>query len=136
MPLRDKIQFIERKLQKDARGSFLKIIHGKEPHLPAHIGEIYAVWAGPGQSRAGHYHPKTGEWFTVLKGECQIHLADPVSGERMEQLLLGDVPITVYVPAGIAHRFDNTSRAEEFMLLVYSENTYDPLDTVQFSFGQ
>ncbi len=92
MPLRDQIQFIERKLLKDSRGSFLKIIHGREPHLPPRTGEIYAVWAPPGQSRAGHYHPKTAEWFTVVQGECRMILVDPATGERLEQLLKGETP--------------------------------------------
>jgi dTDP-4-dehydrorhamnose 3,5-epimerase-like enzyme len=75
----DGVGVIPRILRGDGRGWFLKIMDGKEPTLPSIFGEIYMVMALPGQVRANHYHCKTSEWFTLVKGSAVLKLADPES---------------------------------------------------------
>lgn len=133
MSLLAKVQFIPRHFRFDERGWLLKVINGQEPALPAYTGEVYLVSAFPGQARGNHFHPKTSEWFTVVMGKAQMVLADPITGNQQSCFLSGDDPITVYVPAGVAHVFKNPEEATEMMLLaVYADQLYDPSDTVSY----
>ena len=133
MTLKNKIRLIDRTLLKDERGWFLKVVTGKEDFLPAHIGEVYMTMANPSEWRANHYHPNTAEWFTVFRGEAKVILEDTITHERMEVILIGDKPQTLFVPSGIAHVFINSSSQAEMLLVVYAENGYDPKDTVQYN---
>lgn len=132
MSLKDKIQLIDRNILFDDRGWFLKLLTGKEEHLPLHTGEIYMTMAKPGAWRANHYHPRTAEWFTVISGEAKVILEDINTKERLLLDLNGEQPKTLFVPAGIAHVFINSSD-RDFFLVVYSENLYDPADTISYN---
>ena len=67
-------------------------------------------------------------------GRAQLLLCDPVTGERREMVLDSGEPVSVYVPAGIAHAFKNPDDAKEAMLLIACADTpYDPDDTVPMS---
>ncbi|HMG15100.1 MAG TPA: WxcM-like domain-containing protein [Saprospiraceae bacterium] len=133
MSLRDKIELLDRSLLKDERGWFLKILNGKEKNLPNHTGEIYITCAKPGQWRANHYHLVTAEWFSIIKGKAKVILEDTETKERVTISLNGDVPQTLYVPSNIAHIFINDDENEEMLLIVYSENLYDPADTITYN---
>jgi dTDP-4-dehydrorhamnose 3,5-epimerase-like enzyme len=133
MSLIDKIQIIPRKLIKDNRGWFLKVINGEENNLPKYTGEIYFTNAFPGQSRGGHYHLRAKEWFTLIKGMCDLYLEDIETGEKMVLSLSSNEPITVYVPSMIAHSFLNKSN-EEYLLMAYNDLLYDPSDTIPYDF--
>jgi UDP-2-acetamido-2,6-beta-L-arabino-hexul-4-ose reductase len=129
----DEVAFISRIPRPDARGWFLKVIYGDEAHLPAGTGEIYVVTALPGQVRGNHYHPLASEWFTVISGAAQLYLCDVVTKEKQLHVLDAARPVTVYVPAGIAHAFKNLEdAAEPAWLLAYADRTYDPQDTVPY----
>jgi dTDP-4-dehydrorhamnose 3,5-epimerase-like enzyme len=132
MNLREKIHVITRSPKVDSRGTLLKVLHGNEQGLHREVGEIYLVSCEPGQVRGGHYHPLTTEFFTLIEGECQLLLADPLSGERAQLRLRANEPCTVHVPNGIAHAFANNASAKRFLLLAYADRPYDPLDTVIF----
>ncbi len=137
MKLLDRIRLYPRQHRGDARGWLLKCIDGREAGLPAATGEFYVVMARLGQIRGGHFHPLAHEWFTLLQGRATLLLADPATGERAELPLTESEPVTVHVPAGIAHAF----RAEQgegeppMLLCAYSDRLYDPADTVPFSFA-
>lgn len=133
MSLIDKIQIIPRKLIKDKRGWFLKVINGEENNLPKYTGEIYFTNALPGQSRGGHYHLRAKEWFTLINGMCDLYLEDVETGEKMVISLSSNEPITVYVPSMIAHIFLNKSN-EEYLLMAYNDLLYDPSDTIPYDF--
>jgi dTDP-4-dehydrorhamnose 3,5-epimerase-like enzyme len=129
----EQVVAIPRILRGDERGWLLKVMDGKEAHLSPAFGEIYMVMALPGQVRANHYHPKTSEWFTLVKGTAVIKLADPESSEQMEIYLRAIEPQTVFVPAGVAHAFKNPEDSSgEFLLVAYADRPYDPADTVAF----
>jgi len=108
MSLKNKITIIERKKLGDSRGWFLKVIDGKEEGLPGYTGEIYLTHAsGLDQVRGNHYHPKATEWFT----------------------LIADKPQTIVIPPNVAHAFVNT-KEEPFLLLAYTDELYNPEDTI------
>jgi dTDP-4-dehydrorhamnose 3,5-epimerase-like enzyme len=127
----DEITFIPRRLLKDPRGWFLKVIDGKEPSLPPRTGEIYLTSAEPGQARGNHFHRHTAEWFTVVRGRARLIAQDPATGERRTWTLNAETPQTVFVPAGVGHVFVNPEdAAEAFILLAYADALYDPNDTI------
>ena len=76
MALKDKIKIIPRRLIKDERGWFLKVITGTEDNIPDHTGEVYLTMGKPGQTKGGHYHPKAVEWFTLISGKAVLKLED------------------------------------------------------------
>ncbi|QZK89589.1 WxcM-like domain-containing protein [Flavobacterium sp. CHNK8] len=134
MSLSKKIFTYKRNKIEDSRGWFLKVLTGTELNLPNRTGEVYLTMAKPGEIKGGHYHPKANEWFTLITGECILRLEDMENQEFMEIFLNADDPVTVYVPFGIAHAFYNTSKEEEFILMAYSDQLFDPADTIPFNF--
>lgn len=133
MILLNKVEIIERKKINDERGWFLKTLTGKEEGLPNHTGEIYVVRTYPGQIRGGHYHEVAKEWFTLLTGKATLRLKDTNTQEEATLELDADRPITVVIPAFIAHEFKNVSD-DDFLLLAYTDVLYDPGDTIPFLF--
>ncbi len=130
MALKEKITIIERKKLGDSRGWFLKVIDGKEEGLPNHTGEIYLTHAsGLNQVRGNHYHPKAKEWFTLLEGKAELKLKDMDTNELYSIMLDEDVPQTIVVPPNVAHAFINIQE-EPFLLLAYTDELYDPKDTI------
>ncbi|MCK5537481.1 MAG: WxcM-like domain-containing protein [Bacteroidales bacterium] len=133
MKLKDKIAIIERKKLSDSQGWFLKVIDGKESGLPAYTGEIYLTHAsGLGQVRGNHYHDKAKEWFTLLEGNAELKLMDMETKEVMIIALSSDDPKTIVIPPSVAHAFINTAE-EPFLLLAYTDELYDPKDTIPYS---
>lgn len=132
MKLKEKIKIIPRRLIKDERGWFLKAITGTEEHLPKHTGEVYLTMGKPGQTKGGHYHPKALEWFTLIGGKALLKLEDMDSHERMELEVNFEDAISVFVPNGIAHAWQNIGD-EDFILLAYTDMLYDPADTIAHS---
>jgi dTDP-4-dehydrorhamnose 3,5-epimerase-like enzyme len=132
MRLIDKIKIIPRNKIIDNRGWFLKVIDGKEENLPQHTGEIYLIQAKPGETRANHYHNEASEWFTLIQGKADMHLEDIETGESLEIALNSDTPFTIFVPALIAHSFENASN-EPYVLVAYANRMYDPEDTVGYT---
>jgi dTDP-4-dehydrorhamnose 3,5-epimerase-like enzyme len=129
--LQNLIRLIPRKLLVDDRGWFLKVIEGTETGLPPFTGEVYLTMALPGQTRGGHYHKRANEWFTVVQGAAIVLLRNIETDEEMELKLNASEPLTLYVPPGIAHTFQNLRNATEPMILVaYSDQLYDPTDTI------
>lgn len=137
MLLENKIKIYERTLLFDTRGSFLKILTGHEDFLPKHTGEIYITTAKYKEMKGGHFHSRANEWFCLIRGECVLRLIDVVTQEKMEINLNGENPLTIYVPKNVAHAFFNTSNnpSNEFILIAYSDEYYDPIDTILYDFN-
>lgn len=132
--IKDKIQIIKRNKIEDHRGWFLKVITGTESNLPKSTGEVYLTMAKAGEMKGGHYHPLANEWFTLITGDCLLKMQDIETKEYKEIVLSSSDPVTVYVPSGIAHAFFNTSKEADFILLAYSDQLFNPVDTINFSF--
>lgn len=131
MALKDKIKIIPRRLIKDDRGWFLKVITGTEENIPNHTGEVYLTMGKSGQTKGGHYHPKAVEWFTLITGKALLKLEDIQTHEKLEMEVSFDDAITVYVPNGIAHAWENIGN-EDFILLAYTDLLYNPIDTIKY----
>ena len=134
MSLSEKIITYERNKIEDHRGWFLKVINGKEHNLPKHTGEIYITLANPGEMKGGRYHSLANEWFTLIAGTCLLKLEDIETKEYLEIHLNSQEPVTIYVPCGIAHGFFNSSLEDDFILIAYSDELFDPTDTISFDF--
>lgn len=132
MALKDKIKIIPRRLIKDDRGWFLKVITGTEEDIPNHTGEVYLTMGKPGQVKGGHYHPEAVEWFTVIEGEAILRLMDIETKERLEIKMSLSKAITVFVANNIAHDFKNIGDSD-FIVLAYTDKLYDPKDTIAFN---
>ena len=133
MKLKDKITIIERKKLGDSRGWFMKVIDGKEEGLPDHTGEIYLTHASDkGQVRGNHYHDKAKEWFTLLQGKAELKLMDMNTKEVIIIELSENEPKTIVIPPGVAHAFLNPEE-EPFLLLAYTDELYDPVDTMPYA---
>lgn len=133
MALLDKIKFIPRRIIKDERGWFYKVMDGKEEGLPSYTGEVYLTMGRPGENKGGHYHKLANEWFTVIEGGCLVQLADIATNEKTEFIVKTEDARTLYVPAGIAHNFKNASD-QNFILLAYTDRLYEPSDTLAWKF--
>jgi len=131
MRLEDKIKIIPRKKLQDERGWFLKVIDGKEENLPDYTGEIYITSAVKDEVRGNHYHKKATEWFTLIQGKADLILEDINTNERLEMKLDSENPFTVVIPPFIAHAFVNKIE-EPFILVAYTDELYDPKDTVSY----
>lgn len=131
--LKDKIKIIPRRLIKDNRGWFLKVITGTEENIPGHTGEVYLTMGRPGQAKGGHYHPQAVEWFTIIEGSAILKLEDIITHQKMEKRLSFDDAVTVFVPCNVAHVFINDGN-KDFILLAYTDKLYDANDTINFDF--
>ncbi|QBQ42688.1 polysaccharide biosynthesis C-terminal domain-containing protein [Sphingobacterium psychroaquaticum] len=129
--LSKKVKVIPRKIIKDSRGWFLKVIDGFEENLPKYTGEVYITSGIKGESKGGHYHVQANEWFTLIEGKCQLKLVDVKSGEKLLINLSSEIPETIFVPNNVAHIFVNKSD-NNFILLAYSDQLFDPVDTIAY----
>ena len=129
--LKDKIRIIPRRLIRDGRGWFLKVITGTEENLPGHTGEVYLTMGKPGQTKGGHYHPKAVEWFTLISGKAVLKLEDVQTHERLQMEIGFDEALPVFVPNGVAHAWQNAGE-DDFILLAYTDRLYDPADTIAY----
>ena len=132
MAIKDKIKIIPRRLIKDDRGWFLKVITGTEEHIPDHTGEVYLTMGKPGQTKGGHYHPRAVEWFTLISGKAMLKLEDIQTHEKLHMEVSFDDAITVFVPNCVAHAWENIGN-EDFILLAYTDLLYDPKDTISYN---
>ena len=128
----EKVRIINRRLIKDDRGWFLKVITGTEENLPSHTGEVYLTMGRPGQSKGGHYHPKALEWFTIIEGDAILKLEDILTHERIDIEMSLEKAITVFVPNNVAHLIENNGDSD-FVLLAYTDRLYDPKDTIAYT---
>ncbi|WP_455667565.1 polysaccharide biosynthesis C-terminal domain-containing protein [Phocaeicola sp.] len=128
----EKVRIIPRRLIKDERGWFLKVITGTEEGLPSHTGEVYLTMGKPGQAKGGHYHPQAVEWFTIIEGCAILKLEDVETQEKREIEMSLDKMITVFIPNRVAHIVVNNSD-KDFILLAYTDKLYVPQDTIQYT---
>lgn len=132
----NKIFFIKRHKIEDSRGYFYKVIDGKEFGLPPYTGEVYLTMAKPKEAKGGHFHHLANEWFTLLRGSCLVKLIDVVTNETLEVRLSENKAETLFIPNNIAHLFINESSKEDFLLLAYTDQLYNPLDTIPVNFDK
>ncbi len=122
---------LEQKRFEDDRGFVHKVLTNSQCKGNPPKGEVYVTSALPGQSKGNHFHSNMGEWFSIIKGEGQINVCDPDSGEKFS-VSLGEVkPKTVYIPPGLAHSILNTGK-DLMICVAWAEREHDPLDVFPF----
>ena len=116
-------------LHTDEGGWLLKAVRGEYTD-GAPFGEIYVVGALPGAVRGNHYHPKTTEWFVVVRGQARLLVADPANPDTdRRQIAMGGADhVCVKIPPMVAHAVENVG-AGEMLLLALADRPYDPDDT-------
>lgn len=129
----NRIEIISRNKIIDNRGWFIKVINGREKHLPQSTGEVYVVCSKGGGIRGGHYHVQATEWFTLIEGKAYLELYSVDTGEEYSLELDSDTILTVVVPPKIAHRFSAINN-DSFLVIAYTNLLYTPEDTISFEF--
>ena len=111
----------------DGRGWFVKVI--QERHLDGRpFGEVYLAVAAPGESRGGHYHERTTEWFCPVGGRGTLFVAS-LDGVHHESIRMDSAtPVSVRVPPRVAHVLV-ADQGVEFSVLAVADVEYDPQDT-------
>lgn len=114
----------------DSRGWFVKLI--QQRHLGGHaFGEAYLAVAAPGESRGGHFHRRTTEWFCAVHGRGTLYAAS-LDGTRHEAVAMSAAePCSVRVPPDVAHVLV-ADAGVEFAVLAVADVEYDPEDTDTF----
>ena len=87
----------------------------------------------PGQSKGGHYHLRTQEWFFLIKGNVVLKLEDITTKENREIEMSFEKAQSVYVPSKVAHIIENVG-GSDFIMMAYADALYDPQDTVEYLF--
>ncbi len=64
-----------------------------------------------------------------MQGDAELKLMDMNTEEVITIKLSGSEPKTIVIPPGVAHAFLNTEE-EPFLLLAYTDELYDPADTI------
>jgi len=115
----------------DTRGWFLKVL--QRQHLGCKpFGEVYLAVGSPGEIRGSHYHKRTTEWFCPIQGHGMLYVASVDGSQRQVVQLDSEEPVSVRVPAGVAHALV-ADQGVEFMVLAVADVEYDPDDTDTFA---
>lgn len=108
----------------DNRGWFLKVAMAKNLGTAgASFGEIYLTAATPGQSKGGHYHLQTWEWFLVVSGTARLVATPGDGGPAAAIELIAKVPMLIEVQPSVRHLFQNIGN-DEMIVLSYSNRPY------------
>lgn len=99
------------RVHKDNRGVLFEILRSDEEFF-AGFGQVYAVRAYPGESRGGHYHKKTTDYFALIDGVCSLFLVDLRPGRtignrwRIRMNSDSESHVGVFIPPRVWHRID------------------------------
>lgn len=114
-------------VSRDHRGAFVKVLEQEVvPSSNKPFGEIYLITAEKGCVRAGHYHRRATEYFSVIQGKGKLTLSWRTCSEEFQ--LDADEPMTVVVPPLVFHRIEGASD-RTMQLLAYSDQAYNINDT-------
>lgn len=116
---------------EDKRGILKKILKKEQLDGGINIEEVYVLYSNKGSIRGNHYHKKTLEYFTVIKGKARVALIDLSSGEKSLIDMSADDNVVLKVSPNIAHAFENRED-EELIILVISSKEYTEKDTDTF----
>lgn len=112
---------------EDRRGYLQKVLTASQcgEHPPR--GEVYVTCAHPGEVKGNHLHRRMGEWFSIVQGEGSVEVLDPDTGSRMAVPVSPALPLSVYVPPGLAHAVVNRGSAD-LVCVAWAEAEHDPDD--------
>ncbi len=127
---------LSRKKHMREDGWLVELVSKAYKDEPFNCLHTYMVSIEPGCSRAGHYHNRKEEWFSIAYGKIKLTLED-INQRRKEEMVL-DAGAEEYeimrIPPGTAHLITNFSDKEKAVLVVFSEHVHDPTDTIEYKF--
>ena len=121
------VRVVPQRRHEDGRGFLQKVLTSSQcaGHPPR--GEVYVTSARPGEAKGNHLHRRMGEWFAVVQGEGSVEICEPATGSRLVVPVSAAQPVSVYVPAGLAHAVINTGDGE-LICVAWAEAEHDPSD--------
>ncbi|HOK40457.1 MAG TPA: dTDP-4-dehydrorhamnose 3,5-epimerase family protein [bacterium] len=126
------VQIIKLEKKEDERGYFIELIQSQYVEKQDKFGLVYISQAkAKGVIKGNHYHTRKTEYFTIIKGNAELHLYEIKTGKR-DMIVFGeDNYCMVKVPPGIVHTFVNIGDGEMILAAYISEpfNKDDP-DTI------
>lgn len=100
-------------IHRDARGGVAELFRSDELYAEFHPEMATASWTEPGAVRGPHEHPSQTN-LLVFWGPQQFRLtlwdnrpASPTYRHRLRRIVGGDQPVTILVPAGVVHAYQN-----------------------------
>jgi len=128
----DSVRVFEQRRFEDSRGYLQKIFAASQCGGDPPRGEVYVTAANPGEGKGNHFHRRMGELFAVIEGEATLELCHPETGERRSIALSCSKPVTVYVPAGLAHAVVNAGDGM-MTCVAWAEREHDPEDVFPYT---
>jgi dTDP-4-dehydrorhamnose 3,5-epimerase-like enzyme len=120
----------------DSRGRLMELVRRSES--PADIRQVYAVWIGPTETRADHYHLHKSEWLIILGGMCRLDMVDMDTGATDSvSLEVGNgQPMVIGIPPRVLHTLTNESDYIDTLIVACASTEFDPSDPDMFKFEQ
>lgn len=119
----------------DARGWLMEVWRADESeHQPA-MG--YVSLTKPGVVRGPHEHVEQADWFVFLTSQWRVTLWDNRGQSSLErEALIINVPISLLVPAGVVHAYENIGQGIGLVLnlpdkLYAGWNRKEPVDEIR-----
>ena len=110
----------------DERGFFAEFLRTPSS------GQVSVNLCHPGQVKGNHWHNTKWEKFLVVSGEALVRLrqvphgGEASSGDIIEFRVCGSEPRVVEMPPGYAHSIANTSPDQDLVLIIWSNEAFDP----------
>lgn len=95
-----------------------------ELYREADYGQINMRLIPVGITAGGHIHPRTDEWWLVMRGVAEITLRWD-DGRELVGRRLGELPEIQEIPRNVWHEIKNVGD-EEIVLIYWASRVYDP----------
>lgn len=118
---------------EDERGELKKVFTKKMLCTNESIEEIYILYTKGNCIRGNHYHKKSVEFFSVIKGTVTIALRDLETGITDVFRVSSEDNIVIRVPENTVHGFRNDEE-DELVILAAASRQYELGDTDTYPF--
>lgn|SRR5574341_207704 len=113
----------------DDRG-YLREVLRDDDKLLTHYGQTTITKTYPGVIKAFHWHQSQDDVWYVVSGMARVVMYDrregsPTFGETQVVYAGEDNPVTILIPAGIAHGYQVLGN-ESVILFYHTTHSYDP----------
>ena len=125
------IEILDLEKKSDERGWLIEVLGGDLAEGCKEFGQLHVSVAYPGKVRGNHYHTRKVEWFCVPAGKGLLLLKDRETGEAREVLMGINNLKTIKIEPGAIHAIKNIGE-EDMVLIVYSNESFDPEDPDNF----
>jgi len=118
-------------IKSDFRGWLSEIIRPQDIKK-VQFGQLILTVSYPGEVRANHYHKRKTELYCVIKGKAILTIINNVTRENEDILMEENKLALVEIPPNHFHSIENIGK-EEMMLLVYVDESFNPMDADTYS---